>query len=71
MPTKTEIHELTIQKAVERALSEIYGSGEVLAASRSGSILQQSLDGGSYNSSGSYVQYEVSGDICALYPVGP
>lgn len=70
MVTRTEIHELEVQKAVERALSQIDGA-TILQAARNGSGFAESLNSGTYNSSDEYVQYEVSGDVAGLYPVGP
>ena len=71
MPNKDELHVLRIQQAVESALSTFMDSGGITAAMRDGSGLDEVVDSGSYDSDDEYTQYEVSGDICAVYPVGP
>lgn len=75
MPTKTELHELDIQKAVERALSRIVaeggGNGSVLSVARDGSGLEEAVDSGAYNSSDAYLAYEVIGDIIGANVLAP
>lgn len=71
MPTRDERHVLEIEKAVNRALSEAVSALDTLATARDGSGFNEELHSGTYNSSDEYVRYEVAGDICELYPVGP